>query len=262
MKLNKRGFSLVEILSATVLISILSVFSVTQYNRQRTKSLTKEAQIQLGHLHRMERTYFMEHNTFTYELEGNMFPKGQLLYNVGFGTGNPDWKANPCGHSGSSFKNNYYELCGDTQSDGRKECWFTNKHGKTIPPALIQQYRELRSAIYHKPNENCNPSTTNRPLPTSDRAKDCDVYKLKREFTANDDKFYKKFIAYAVGDIKDPKNFISAINPLDADQLDVWRINGNGFLEHCNDPLDDNTPNTCLNPPMKNTENDPSDYCS
>ena len=64
LQLNNRGFSLIEVLSATALLSILSVFSVTQYSKSRTKSLTSEAKIQLGHLHRMEATYRMETQYF------------------------------------------------------------------------------------------------------------------------------------------------------------------------------------------------------
>ena len=271
---NKRGFSIVEILSATVLISILSVFSVTQYNRSKTKSLTKEAKVQLGHLLRMEKMYFIEHNTFTFALEGNIFPKGQLLYNVGFGSNAGDAKVNPCmyGTSGvltTAFKNNYYELCGKTKNDGRKECWFKNKEGNTPPEGV--PYTGLNAMRYYIPNANCGGHLSEPQVPKPaikfspadfDIYCDSSTYKLKPQFRSypeNENRYYIRFIAYAVGDILDPKNFSSS-----PDDLDAWRINGTGFLEHCNNPFNDEHDSVFKcdrNHPMKNTENDSNNYC-
>ena len=259
--------------SAVALISILSVFSVTQYNRQRTKSLTKEAQLQLGHLNRMQAAYHMENNTFTFELSGNMFPKGTLLYNVGFGKSAEDLKTSPCGRitigHDRSVTNNYYELCGnDLNTAGtRPECGFRSKKGAI--PKLTLAYLELRSMHYYKSNHNC--SNNNRPK-WSDVSSLCRLTlpgplthaernKIREEraleYIQDKNKSYRKYIAYAVGDILDPQNF----STLDHNKLDVWRINGNGFLEHCNDPLDNTTSNTCQTPAMGKTKDDPSLYC-
>ena len=252
--------------SAVALISILSVFSVTQYNRQRTKSLTKEAQLQLGHLHRMEATYHMENNTFTFELSGNMFPKGILLYNVGFDQFALDLKTNPCGVFTHGYTNNYYELCGDDLDTvgKRPECGFRNKKGNI--PSLTAEYLELRPSSYYKSDPNCSndiPALSNVSSECSQSYPSLTIeqrQKLRREIALEQiqDKSYRKYIAYAVGDILDPLTFNTA-NP---DQLDVWRINGNGFLEHCNDPLNDSTSNTCLTPAMGKTKDDPSQYCN
>jgi len=269
LKLNTRGFSLIEIVSAVTLISILSVFSVTQYNRSKTKSLTKEAQLQLGHLHRMQAIYHSEHDTFTFELSGNMFPKGILLYNVGFGHRVPDFKVNPCDPGEHNSKNNYYELCGDDMgtSDKRSECGFKNKKGNV--PELGRPYKDLSSSIYYKPNQSCS----NNTIPEySEVHHECQynpgtltqeqLEKLRKEIALEEieDKAYRKYIAYAVGDILYPRDFSTT----DYNELDVWRINGNGFLEHCNDPLDSSTSNTCLKssfPSMRKTKNDSSQYC-
>ena len=262
LKLNNRGFSLIEISSAVVLISILSVFSVTQYNRQRTKSLTKEAQLQLGHLQRMERLYFIENNTFTFELKGNMFPKGTLLYNVGFGINSADRKLNPCAyhHRPNTFGNNYYELCGDdlTETGTRQECGFKNKHGFSLSnTANVDEYQKLKTGTYYKSNHSCN-SGSDAPGRASPRGIYCDnsTNTLKKYFPGNENRFYTKFIAYAVGDVLDPNNFSSPAN-----KLDVWRINGNGYLEHCQNPLKTGVPSTC-NQTMGKTEDDSSSpYC-
>ena len=258
MKLNNRGLSLIEISAAVVLISILSVFSVTQYNRSKTKSLTKSAKLQLSHLHRMEKIYFIEHSTFTYELRGNMFPKGVQLYNVGFGVSAKDWKLNPCASMrDESFVNNYYELCGDDldSSGTRQECGFKNKKGNI--PQLGRAYTLLRSAVYHKPNQNCSPSSKHPTQVEWNRSIFCDGDKLKTNFPDNENKFYTKFIAYAAGDILDPRNFSSPEN-----KLDVWRINGNGYLEHCQDALNPPTGRPCYQT-MKATEDSSSaQYCS
>lgn len=259
LKLNNRGLSLLEISAAVVLISIISVFSVTQYNKSKTKSLTKSAKLQLGHLHRMEKAYFIEHSTFTYELRGNMFPKGIQLYNVGFGSKASDVKLKPCSFywNESAFTNNYYELCGaDLDSTGtRQECGFKNKEGST--PQLNLAYKGLRANVYYKPNQHC---TLNQKPILAPRSDYCNGDKLKRDFPGNEHKFYTKFIAYAVGDILDPRNFSSPAN-----KLDVWRINGNGYLEHCQSALkasaDNNYRGTCSQA-MDNTEDNSSQYCS
>lgn len=244
-------------LSAVVLVSILSLFSVTQYNKHKTKSLVKEAKIQLGHLYRMQATYRVEHNTFTFELEGNMFPKGQLIYNVGFGQHTEDWKANPCAQrTTNNSKNNYYELCGDTDEEEREECWFENK--KTEEGPSLSEHKGLNARAYRTPNHNC--SLTNRPYPLSstlDHSEYCLNNKLIKHFYDHDNKSYTKFVAYASGDILDPHSFSSS----STDELDTWRINGNGFLEHCNNPLDDSTSNTCHSHPMKKIEGSGDDYC-
>lgn len=251
-------------------MAILSVFSVTQYNKQKTKSLMKEAKLQLGHLHRMEAAYHMEHNTFTFELSGNMFPKGSILYNVGFGMYVTDLKVHPCnsltkGHKKASI-NNYYELCGDdlTTAGTRPECGFRNKKGNV--PSLLEGYLHLRSIYYDKTNTTCSPNPPEWP----DVSASCSFYitglsvaelkKVREESALEEiaDKNYHRYIAYAVGDILDPHTF----STLDRNKLDVWRINGNGFLEHCNDPLNDSTSNTCKAPAMKKTKDDPSAYCS
>jgi len=264
LKLNKRGFSLIEVLSATVLITILSVFSVTQYNRHKTKSYTKEAQLQLGHLYRMEKTYFVEHSTFTYTLSGNLFPKGQLIYNVGFDHHTEDWKANPCADRGSlNSTNNYWELCGRHPEDRRKECWFKNeKTGQMHDATRHYVFIALPLTKYSGANPShrtygCYPNPSSRP----DKAYTyyCNGSTLRNEFPDNDDKSYTKFIAYASGDILDPHSFSS-----DADKLDVWRINGNGYLEHCQDPVDkdpsDPDYNTC-DDNMKYSNESGRNYC-
>ena len=213
----------------------------------------------------MEKMYFIEHNTFTFVLEGNLFPKGQLLYNVGFGESSPDYKINPCADPSTyrdNFINNYYELCGKTKNDGRKECWFKNKDGNTPPEGI--PYTGLKSMRYYIPNDNCSGHAgENIPVKVGSSLYNifCDssTHKLKSTFPENENRYYSRFIAYAVGDILDPKNFSSS-----PDDLDGWRINGNGFLEHCNNPFNDEHDSVFKcdrNHPMKNTENDSNNYC-
>ena len=254
---------MIEITSALVLMSVVSVFSVTQYKRQKTKSLTRSAQTQLGHLYRMEKTYFAENNTFTFELKGNLFPKGKQLYNVGFGSGASDFKNNPCGDLGeAAYKNNYWELCLKTSQEGRKECWFKNKHEKN--PTIIGEYQDLRSFAYHKPNQNCKPPGVPGYIPPTrvltNKSFYCSGAKPLREFPDNENRSYPRFIAYAAGDILDPRDFKST-----AEKMDVWRINGSGFLEHCQSALEEladpsGYAGTCRSK-MKNNEESNDDYC-
>ena len=267
---NNRGLSLIEISSAVVLISIISVFSVTQYNRSKTKSLTKNAKLQLGHLHRMEKMYFQEHKTFTFELRGNMFPKGVQLYNVGFGYLARDWKKNPClgsdilYYNPKLFVNNYYELCGkDFKTEkSLSSCGFTNKHGNypTLP-----EYVTIRGSTAgtnpgasFKSNIQCN---ANLPLviPYSLSNIYCEGsglnIRVKRRYPYNEGRYYDRFIAYAWGDIMDPKEFSSPV-----EKLDGWRINGSGYLEHCQDPFKDASSYSC-GKEMTMTETNSDPYC-
>ena len=216
----------------------------------------------------MEKMYFIEHNTFVFELEGNMFPKGQLLYNVGFGSYGRDYLVHPCrpdpGYESPVRKRhsvgNYYELCGKTKNDGRKECWFKNRDGNA--PLLIDEYQNIRSHVYYKPNFCAYGGTAlgaPQQMPSNLYSIFCDssTHKLKVEYSGNDNRFYTQFIAYAVGDILDPKKFSSPAN-----KLDGWRINGSGYLEHCQNPFDNSTIGKCSrSSPMSNTEDDPSPYC-
>ncbi len=256
------------------LISILSVFSFTQYNRSQAKSLTREAQTQLGHILHMEKTYFMEHNTYTFVLDGNIVPKGYKLYNVGFGGHAIDKKKHPCNFSPEQV-NNYYELCGKTENEKIKGCWFKNKWGKLPPEG--RYYTGLRSTHYYMPNGHCdghdenhNPTIAEPYMCTPDKHVADINRKLKPEYYPyNEDKHYTRFIAYATGDILDPKNFGS-----NGDDLDAWRINGAGFLEHCNDPFNDDHDSKFLcgrnnamkiagetNDPIKNKADNTKIYC-
>ena len=220
----------------------------------------------------MEKSYFLEHNTFVFELKGNIFPKGYQLYNVGFGDAQEDFKIYPCNHHWSDLtKSNYYELCGKTENDGRRDCWFKNKWGKTPPVGV--PYTGLNSTRYYLPNSHCGGDWSNPeariPLPAKSFSNTaystyCNTVsnKLKSEFDSfplNENRAYKRFIAYAVGDILDPKDFSSQ-----ADDLDGWRINGTGFLEHCNDPFNeehDSVFKCDRNHPMKTTEDNNQNYC-
>lgn len=224
-----------------ILISIISVFSITQYNRSKTKSLTKTAKIQLGHLHRMEKLYFTEHSTFTFDLKGNMFPKGVQLYNVGFGYLTGDYKKNPCqkdNHDFKFYKNNYWELCGEKfkTAGSLKTCGFTNKHGN-FP--TLRAYKYIRGSramigagVSYLPHLRCNINLPTR-VPYARYEEFChENESIKKDYPGNEERYYDRFIAYAWGDIMDPKNFSSPV-----EKLDGWRINGSGYLEHCQDPL-------------------------
>ena len=268
---NNRGLSLIEILSAVVLLSIVSVFSVTQYNRSKTKSLTKQAKLQLGHLHRMEKMYFQEHKTYTFELRGNMFPKGVQLYNVGFGYRARDWKRNHCAyfHNYEQFKNNYYELCGKDfkTKDSLSSCGFTNKHGN-FP--TLHAYTTIRGNYAGQnpgnsfmPHDHCGinrPKGINtkeqRRIYCRDEHKDGLFYgKVKRRYPYNEERYYNRFIAYAWGDILDPKEFSSPV-----EKLDGWRISGSGYLEHCQNPFEDVSSYSC-GEQMTISETSSDKYC-
>lgn len=62
---NHRGFTLIELMIAIVLVGILAALAVTTYNRFADKARMTQAQTVLKHLQKTETTYFTEHEQYT-----------------------------------------------------------------------------------------------------------------------------------------------------------------------------------------------------
>lgn len=65
---NLSAFSLVELLVVLAIIGILVLLALPNLMPLITKAKSTEAQLQLGHLHMLERTYFFEHSKYSSDL--------------------------------------------------------------------------------------------------------------------------------------------------------------------------------------------------
>ncbi len=243
---NQKGFSVVEITSAVVIMGIIGTLSVKQYGTTRAKSRKLEAKTQLGLLHRGEQSWLLQNGTYTSQINLIMFPKGKIRYNVGFEINindfsycqkktfnapscpgasrnpNPNW----CIYPSHSYKhiNNTWELCGTTfkRSSLKKiECAFQDRLGKEINCSTCSQgYKDIWQKIkWTGTNINKINGNVNR---CEDENRDT----------------YKKFYAYAIGEIG--SDSVSAYT-WDKNKLDVWVIDQEGVLENCYDPLKETT---------------------
>ena len=246
---SKKGFSIVEIMSAAVLISTVALISAYQYQKVSKHSLKSEAKIQLGHLYQAEQGWFVENKTYTAVLNGRVaFPKGNLIYNVGFELNTPDFSR--CeGRGGDSIPhedhqvNNYWELCGNTYTAGK--IVGESRRNKTRYQRSSCALRSIRDKplllLTHTQGKLTQDTTINKDgnlhkhnVPNAEAA--CKGKGPRGQHS------YKKFVAYAIGDILKP----DGSSP--KEKKDIWRINQTGKLENCQNPLDDGSTSTCLLP--------------
>ena len=122
-KLNKKGFTLTEILVAVSIVAVLSAISVPSYRRMKASAKTTEAKTNLGQLYIAEKSFFIQWGCYISDLITIGFrPEGELLYNVGFNQSTPDVTGGvvPSGHPCSNYSgpditgsnNNLYTICG------------------------------------------------------------------------------------------------------------------------------------------------------
>lgn len=66
---NLSAFNLIELLVVLAIIGILVLLALPNLMPLITKAKSTEAQLQLGHLHMLEKTYFFEHTKYTTDFE-------------------------------------------------------------------------------------------------------------------------------------------------------------------------------------------------
>ncbi len=85
MKMNQKGFSLVELMIVVAIIGILASVAVPSFQKFQAKARQSEAKTQLAALYAAEKAFHAEwlsyHPSF---LDNGYSPEGQLRYNVGF----------------------------------------------------------------------------------------------------------------------------------------------------------------------------------
>lgn len=86
MKLNSKGFSLVELMVVVAIIGILASIAVPSVNKYMAKSRQSEAKTNLGSLYSAQKAFAAEYVRYHTAFQAIGFsPEGKLRYNVGFG---------------------------------------------------------------------------------------------------------------------------------------------------------------------------------
>ncbi len=86
MKLNNRGFSLVELMVVVAIIAVLATVVTPVYSSLSFKSRQVEAKASLAALFTSQKTFFIQYGAYHTSFEALGFaPEGYVHYNVGFG---------------------------------------------------------------------------------------------------------------------------------------------------------------------------------
>ena len=148
-KLNKKGFTLTEILVAMSIVAILSAVAVPSYTRMKITARTTEAKTNLGQLYISEKSFFIQWGCYISDLITIGFrPEGELLYNIGFHEETPNTTLgsvpanHPCttnynGPAITGDQNDLFGLCGTALGSGTlKGCAFTYKGNTLTSPNI------------------------------------------------------------------------------------------------------------------------------
>jgi type IV pilus assembly protein PilA len=102
MKMNKEGFTLVELMVVVAIIGILVSVAIPQYQKYQARARQTEAKITLGSIYTAETSFAVENNSFTgCVVEIGVTPNAaQIYYTAGFLTGTTT--PSNCGPLGNS----------------------------------------------------------------------------------------------------------------------------------------------------------------
>jgi type IV pilus assembly protein PilE len=79
LKNYEAGFSLTELLIVLAIIGILVMIAVPLYQNVTTRAKTTEAKTQLNFVHTLQKTYRLEHDTYTTDFTSLGFEHEQLI---------------------------------------------------------------------------------------------------------------------------------------------------------------------------------------
>ena len=261
---SRRGFSIIEVTSAVVIMGVIGVVSSRQYVATKAKSRKQEAKIQLGLLHQGQQSWYMQHRTYTSQIRLITSPKGRMRYNVGLSY----YKQN--NSLGRDFSNCYvvepsttdcnatangtpveidgekwcpqwkgasvsymFLLCNTGQFGHTSNCFFQDNTNNFINGKITNNaYRDRLQYIKGIKGANIN-DLDHDGDGSADDINGCETSSGSGKLTR-----YKKFNAYALGEIGTDSydSYTQNVN-----DLDIWVIDERGALENCYDPLVEDT---------------------
>ncbi len=108
--MNKRAFTLIELMIVVAIIAFLAMVCVPTFTRFLAKAKRAEAYMNLSSIYAAQKAYWAEHGTYS---------------DVLFGEGGVSWK--PEGYKGGGANENFYYTYGFSGAEGRNS--FTGKLG-------------------------------------------------------------------------------------------------------------------------------------
>jgi len=131
MKFTKKikAFSLTELLVVLVIIGILVLLALPVLMPVISKAKSTEAQLQLGHIHQMEKSYFYLHSKYSTDMEEIGFEQAKLVSE----DGNANYKIEIIEASHNTFKARATSIT-DFDGDGIFDTWEIDqdKHLKQV----------------------------------------------------------------------------------------------------------------------------------
>lgn len=108
---NNRGFSLIELMIAVVIIGILAAIAIPNYQKYQRKSRQAEAKSTLAAMYSSEKSYIAEYGGATSNLHAIGYqPEGRIVYNCGWtaagGAFQPPRDRTGAGNGGPGYPDN------------------------------------------------------------------------------------------------------------------------------------------------------------
>lgn len=120
-----KALTLTELLVVMVIIGILVLLALPNLMPQVTKAKTMEAKMQLKHVHRLQKTYFMEYSKYSNDLKALGFEQEQLVDQ----NGTANYRISIEESSGNGFRAKA-EAVADFDGDGTYDVWEITETGQ------------------------------------------------------------------------------------------------------------------------------------
>lgn len=119
------GFTLTELLVVLIIIGILVLLALPNLMPLISRAKSTEAQLQLSHIHMLEKTYFYLHSTYTVYLDELGFEQEKLTIDGG----NANYRIEIIDASNAAFKARATSVI-DFDSDGTFNVWEIDESKK------------------------------------------------------------------------------------------------------------------------------------
>jgi type IV pilus assembly protein PilA len=159
IRLDRRGFTLVELMVVVAIIGILASIAIPNFTKQQAKARQSEAKIALASIYTVEQSFSAENSSYTACLSNIGYAPttgSKLYYSTGFNGGNSGAGCGPAGGLNCSF----FDWTGNA-----------NTTGCGAPAANIQYFDATASANgTHTTNANISVNTVTQTTFTAGAA--------------------------------------------------------------------------------------------